>query len=202
MFQWRRTKWKRLMFLEIQSTLSMSIEAMLLQKIRGPLLLFAVSNCTKTDPFAIVRENYYLTSFNRRISPIQEFNQILVGSRILVLWVRKSSSFLEKKWKHISLVIIMLFWRERMIRYKFSRIATRDTCFIGLHVKKFILGFYIALIDDTDVGYFIVNIFLIVWCVWIFWEWFHIIYVEKTYHLCTLLIFRFKYSLIPDFSIV
>jgi hypothetical protein len=78
-------------------------------KIRGLLLLFAVSKCTKTDPFGIVKENYYPTSFNRRISPIQEFNQILVGSGILVLWVRKSSSFLEKKWKCISRVITMFF---------------------------------------------------------------------------------------------
>jgi hypothetical protein len=109
----RRDK-ERLMFLENQNTLLMSIGAMLQQKIRGLLLLFAVSKCTKTDPFGIVKENYYPTSFNRRISPIQEFNQILVGSRILVLWVRKSSSFLEKKWKCISRVITMFFWRGRM----------------------------------------------------------------------------------------
>jgi hypothetical protein len=69
--------------------------------------------------------NHRFFKFNTSISCFRFSNGFVIFQGILVLWIRKSLSFLEKKWRSIIRVLLMLFLRGRICRCRFSRITRR-----------------------------------------------------------------------------
>jgi hypothetical protein len=69
--------------------------------------------------------NHRFFKFKSLISCFWYCFGIVILQGILVLWIRKSLSFLEKKWRSIIRVLLMLFLRGRICQCRFSRITRR-----------------------------------------------------------------------------